>query len=184
MAAPTSTELKKKLTFLITGTSSGLGLSLARAVQAAGHTVIATSRNPSATPSLVHEIESHGGRWLALDLASPSSAQVITDLENAGTQIDVLVNNAGMCIYGPVETASEEELRTQMETMFFGPLRLVRAVLPWMRGRRGGVLVNCSSGASLSGSVGMGGYAGAKAGLDGRLISRVWVVSYWGVLTP
>lgn len=56
-----------------------------------------------------------------------------------------------------------------METMYFGPLRLIRAVLPYMRERRYGVIVNMSSGASLEGTFTMGAYAGAKAGLDGML---------------
>ncbi|RDW76684.1 SDR family oxidoreductase [Aspergillus mulundensis] len=155
-----------KLTWLITGCSSGFGLSLTRAAQANGHKVIATSRNPSRTPELVAEVESKGGKWIKLDVDSRESGDVITELERGGDHIDVLVNNAGYSIYAPVETVQEEEVRTQMETMFFGPLRLIRAVLPHMRQRRSGVIVNMSSGASLDGIPTMGVYAGAKAGLD------------------
>lgn len=162
----TLTTLDKKLTWLITGCSSGFGLSLTRLAQAGGHTVIATSRNPSKTPELVSEIESKGGKWLSLDVTDPNSEKVISDLEYWGTKIDVLVNNAGFSIFAAVETSSEEELRAQMESMYFGPLRLIRAVLPGMRKRRVGVVVNMSSGASLEGAPSMGGYAGAKAGLD------------------
>lgn len=158
----------KKLTWFITGCSSGFGLSLARAAQAGGHTVIATSRNPSRTPELVAEIESKGGKWLELDVNSPSSGDVVKELEQGGTTIDVVVNNAGFSIYAPIETVTEEEIRSQMETMYFAPLRLIRAVLPYMRQRRSGVIVNMSSGASLDGIPTMGVYAGAKAGLDGR----------------
>ncbi|KAL4900330.1 hypothetical protein BDW74DRAFT_188342 [Aspergillus multicolor] len=129
-----------KLTWLITGCSSGFGLSLTRITQAGGHKVIATSRNSSKPPEL---------------------------LERGGEQIDGLVNNAGYCIYAPIETVQEEEeVRVQMETMYFGPLRLIRAVLPYMRRRRSGVIVNMSSGASLDGIATMGVYAGARAGLD------------------
>lgn len=157
----------RKLTWLITGCSSGFGLSLTRAAQAGGHKVIATSRNPSRTPELVAEIERKGGKWVQLDVDSPQSGEVITELEKGGEQIDVLVNNAGYSIYAPIETVTEEEMRSQMETMYFGPLRLIRAVLPHMRQRRSGVIVNMSSGASLDGIPTMGVYAGAKAGLDG-----------------
>ncbi|KAJ5411547.1 Short-chain oxidoreductase [Penicillium crustosum] len=139
-----------KLTWLITGCSSGFGLSLTRAAQAGGHKVIATSRNPLRTPELVAEID----------------GDIITELESHGDHIDVLVNNAGYSIYAPIETANEEEVRTQMETMYFGPLRLIQAVLPHMRQRKAGVIVNMSSGASLDGIPTMGVYAGAKAGLD------------------
>ncbi|KAJ6050032.1 uncharacterized protein N7446_005726 [Penicillium canescens] len=155
-----------KLTWLITGCSSGFGLSLTRTTQAGGHKVIATSRNPSRTPDLVAEIESKGGKWVQLDVDSRDCGNVITELEASGDHIDVLVNNAGYSIYAPIETFEEEEVRAQMETMYFGPLRLIRAVLPHMRKRKSGVIVNMSSGASLDGIPTMGVYAGAKAGMD------------------
>ncbi|KAI0977488.1 NAD(P)-binding protein [Xylaria arbuscula] len=161
MATPTKT-----LTWLITGCSSGFGLSLARIAQAGGHKVIATSRNPSRTPDLVKEIESKGGKWIKLDVNDPSSGTVVDELEKAGDQIDVLVNNAGFSIYAPVETITEDEIRAQMETMYFGPLRLIRAVLPYQRKRKSGVIANFSSGAALEAQGSMGAYAGAKGGLD------------------
>ncbi|KAI1278270.1 hypothetical protein F5Y07DRAFT_361244 [Xylaria sp. FL0933] len=156
-----------KLTWLITGSSSGLGLSLVRIVQANGHKVIATSRNPSRTPDLVQEVESKGGRWLQLDVNDRSSGDIINGLEKSGERVDVLVNNAGYSIHAPIETITEDELRAQMETMYFGPLRLIRAVLPYQRKRKFGVIANFSSGAALEGQGSMGAYAGAKAGLDG-----------------
>jgi short-subunit dehydrogenase len=165
----TFTRTKKQLTWLITGSSSGFGLSLARIAQAGGHKVIATSRNPSKTPDLVKEVESKGGKWVQLDVDSPHSAQVINDLEKSGTEIDILVNNAGFSIYSPIETMQEQEIRAEMESMYFGPLRLTQAVLPYMRQRRYGVIVNMSSGASLEARDSMGAYAGAKAALDGTL---------------
>ncbi|KAJ5508686.1 hypothetical protein N7527_010829 [Penicillium freii] len=125
--------------------SPGFGLSLTRAAQAGGHKVIATSRNPSRTPELVAEIESKGGKWVQLDLDSRDSGDIITELESHGNHIDVLVNNAGYSIYAPIETVNEEEVRAQMETMYFGPLRLIRIVLPHMRQRKSGVIVNMSS---------------------------------------
>ncbi|KZF26530.1 NAD(P)-binding protein [Xylona heveae TC161] len=173
----TFTTPKKQLTWLITGCSSGFGLSLTRIAQAEGDKVIATSRNPSRTPELVREVESKGGKWLQLDLDNPNNAQVIEQLENSGQEIDVLVNNAGFSIFSPVETSTEEEYRAQMESMYFGPLRLIRAVLPHMRKRRFGIIVNMSSGAALEGRDTMGGYAGAKAGLDGTCIFSTSILS-------
>ncbi|KAL8831911.1 MAG: hypothetical protein Q9191_000590 [Dirinaria sp. TL-2023a] len=157
---------KRPLTWLITGCSSGFGLSLSRIAQAAGHNVIATSRNPARTPDLVAEVEGKGGKWIQLDVDNPDSPKVIEELEKTGQEIDVLVNNAGYSIYAPVEIFTEEETRALMESMYFGPLRLIRAVLPHMRKRRFGVIVNMSSGAALEGRDSMGPYAGAKAGLD------------------
>ncbi|KAL9594758.1 MAG: hypothetical protein Q9219_006844 [cf. Caloplaca sp. 3 TL-2023] len=156
----------RKLTWLITGCSSGFGLSLTRLVQAGGHKIIATSRNPSKTPELVSEVESKGGKWLQLDVTDPNSGRFVDDLEKSGAEIDVLVNNAGYSIFSPVESTAEEELRAQMESVYFGPLRLIRAVLPYMRKRKYGVVANLSSGAALDGNPTMGAYAGGKAGLD------------------
>ncbi|KAI1436224.1 NAD(P)-binding protein [Xylaria sp. CBS 124048] len=155
-----------KLTWLITGCSSGLGLSLARIVQAGGHKLIATSRNPSQTPELVKEVESNGGKWIQLSVDDPASGNIIDDLEKSGERIDVLINNAGYSIYAPIETITEEEIRAQMETMYFGPLRLIRAVLPYQRKRKFGIIANFSSGAALEAQGSMGAYAGAKGGLD------------------
>lgn len=179
----TFTKPKKKLTWLITGSSSGFGLSLVRIAQAGGHTVIATSRNPSRTPELVAEVEARGGKWLQLDVDSSSSAQVIEEVEKSGHEIDVLVNNAGYSIFAPVETFAEDEIRAQMETMYFGPLRLIQAVLPHFRKRRFGVIVNMSSGAALEGRDSMGAYAGAKAGLDGTFCIRRYPIVYQSKLT-
>lgn len=171
--APTFTLPSRPLTWLITGCSSGLGLALARQVQAAGHTVIATSRTPSRTPELVAEITQHPtapGKWLTLDLDAPDCGAIIADLaETHGVAVDVLVNNAGWSIHAPVEHFTEEEVRAQFETVFFGPYRLTRAAVAGMRKRRFGVVVNVSSGASLEGRDSMGVYAASKAAFDGKL---------------
>ncbi|KAI0897179.1 hypothetical protein F4806DRAFT_464363 [Annulohypoxylon nitens] len=166
------TRLKTKLTWLITGCSSpsGFGMTLTRIALEAGHTVVATSRNPSRSPELVAEVEGKGGKWLKLDVNDANSGDVIEGLEKSGVEVDVLVNNAGYSIFSPIETSTEEEIRGQMECMYFGPLRLIRAVVPHMRKRRYGVIVNFSTGGSLEGRDTMGPYAGAKAGLDGIVI--------------
>lgn len=84
--------------------------------------------------------------------------------------MDVLVNNAGWSIHQTAEQLTDSEVRAQFETVFFGPYRLTRAVLPGMRGRRFGVVVNVSSGAALEGRETMGAYAAAKAAMDGELL--------------
>lgn len=178
----------RPLTWLITGTSSGLGLSLARLVQQHGHRLIATSRNPSQTPSLVAEIESRGGTWLPLDLTTGVSNEKtadttsLTDLiaklnegsssSGGGICVDVLVNNAGSSILAPVECLVDDEIQQQMELLFLGPMRLVRAAVVGMRQRRFGVVVNVSSGAALGGRESMGAYAAGKAAMDGMFASK------------
>lgn len=164
------TTPERPLTFLVTGCSSGLGLCLARAIQGAGHRLIATSRNPSRTPELVAEVERRGGRWLALDVddAEACFRLVDDDLEGRGEHVDVLVNNAAWSVHQAVEHLTDAEVREQFETVFFGPLRLSRAAVAHMRRRRFGVIVNVSSGLGLEGRESMGAYAAAKSALDGE----------------
>ncbi|PKS06192.1 hypothetical protein jhhlp_007509 [Lomentospora prolificans] len=162
---------KNSLTWLITGCSSGIGLELVRQAQANGDIVIATSRNPSRTPDVVAEIESKGGRWVKLDVDEPDCDQVIHDLEKAGFEIDVLVNNAGYSIHGAAESFTEREVRALMETLYFGPYRLTRAVVPYMRKWRFGVVTQISTGAALEGRPSMGIYAAGKAALEGEFWS-------------
>ncbi|KAJ6092764.1 Short-chain dehydrogenase/reductase SDR [Penicillium sp. IBT 16267x] len=163
----TYTKPTHPLTWLITGCSSGLGLELTRIAQAHGDIVIATSRQPSRTPALVEEVKDNGGQWHELDVDDPSApVSLMSTLESTGRYIDVLVNNAGLITFGLLEQLADEDLRGQMETLYYGPQRLIRAVLPGMRQRRAGIIVNISSGAALDGYGGMGAYAAAKAALD------------------
>ncbi|KAI0144119.1 putative short-chain oxidoreductase [Hypoxylon sp. NC0597] len=180
----TFTKPNRPLTWLITGASSGFGESLARLVLAGGHNLIATSRNPSRTPDFVAEVNAReGSKWVKLDVDDRDSDKLIESLEASGHKIDVLVNNAGYCIYGPMETLIEDEVRAHMDTLYFGPIRLIRAVLPHMRKRRYGVIVNISSGAALDGKESMGAYAGAKAGLDGMSKVLAKEVAPFGIRT-
>ncbi|KAI2713685.1 hypothetical protein CBS147332_5425 [Penicillium roqueforti] len=165
--APTFTKPNRPLVWLITGCSSGLGLALARAAQSNGHKVLATSRQPSRTPEIVSEITQNGGDWHTLDVDSPTAASELVSKLESTHKIDVLVNNAGYAILGAVEQFSDKELRAQMETVYFGPNRLIRAIVPGMRERRFGVVVNVSSGAGVEGRESMGAYASAKAAMDG-----------------
>ncbi|KAI1757620.1 hypothetical protein F4782DRAFT_537143 [Xylaria castorea] len=140
----------------IKSSSSGFGLALTRLAQAKGHNVIATSRNPSRTPELVSEVVERGGQ----------SGKIIDDIEAGGTPIDVLISAAGMAISGPLESFMEVEVRRQMDINSFGPYRLVRAVTPYMRKRRSGMIVNFSSGAGLEALHSLGVYGASKAALD------------------
>ncbi|KAI1207822.1 putative short-chain oxidoreductase [Annulohypoxylon truncatum] len=153
---------KKKLTWLITGCSSGFGLAMARLAQANGHHIIATFRNPSRTPELVDEFTKNGGECVRLDQDESECGQVIGSIEARGTAIDVLVNVAGFGMTGPVESFSEEEVQRIMNTNFFGPYRLIRAVAPHMRKRRSGMIVNFSSGSGMEARSSLGLYGASK----------------------
>ncbi|KJZ72516.1 hypothetical protein HIM_08040 [Hirsutella minnesotensis 3608] len=164
------TTPKRPLTWLITGCSSGLGLAIARLVQEQGHFVVASSRDPSKTPALVAEIEGDNkstGLWIQLDVTDLNSGDVVERLESErGIQIDVLVSNAGASIHSVVESFTEDEARRQMDILYFGPFRLIRAAVPRMRRRGFGIVVNISTGAALEGRESMGTYASGKAAAD------------------
>ena len=129
---------------LITGASSGIGQGIARALARERFTVFGTSRNPQAVEPVP------GVEVLPLDVRRDGSVNACLDavLSRAG-RLDVLVNNAGYVLTGAIEDASVEDAEAQFETNFFGVVRMVKAVLPGMRRRRSGQIVNISSLAGL-----------------------------------
>jgi len=153
-------------TWLITGTSSGFGLALARAVLDGGDRVVATARRPETLDGLIGEARE---RVIAvgLDVTEP---QQITTAVNAAVErfgrIDVLVNNAGYGSVGALEEIDIDELKVLHETMFIGPVRLVQAVLPAMRARASGTIVQMSSMGGQLAPPGFGAYCSAKFALE------------------
>src|ERR671912_1449721 len=121
---------------LITGASSGVGRATARLLAERGYKVLGTSRNPDSSDA-IPSVE-----MLKLDVRSDAAVSACVD---AAGPIDVLVNNAGYELAGAVEEASLDELTAQFETNFFGVARMVKAVLPIMRRRKRGRIVNVSS---------------------------------------
>ena len=151
-------------TFLITGCTSGLGLAIARAALVGGHRVIATARDIHS----IADLERDGSCHLeALDITD--AAQVRSVVERAaqvwGT-LDVLVNNAGYGLLGAVEECGDDQIRRNVETNFFGPLNMIRAALPILRGQGSGHIVNVSAAAAISNYAGLGIYGAAKAALE------------------
>ncbi len=145
---------------LVTGASSGFGRAIARTLAARGHRVYGTSRAPAGDDGAV--------RMLALDVASDDSvSRCIEALLADEGRVDVLVNNAGVGLCGSVEDTGLDEVRWQMETNFFGAVRMIRAVLPQMRAQRAGRLIAIGS---LGGLVGMPYqpfYSASKFALEG-----------------
>ena len=152
--------------WLITGSSQGIGLALTRYALSQKHTVIATSRNPGKTPELVRDIEAGGGHWLALDVTGNDVEEVVRVAEALYGRIDVLVNNAAYCVLGSVEEVPLALYREQMETNFYGPVRIMQAVLPGMRARRAGCIINVSSATGIISVAGNGVYASSKFALE------------------
>lgn len=131
--------------WLITGSSTGFGRSLAEAVLAKGDRLIATARKPEQLSELVAHYPDTASA-VRLDVTNPTEVReaVNTALQTFG-RIDVLVNNAGYGAVGAIEECSDEMIRKQMETNLFGVLDMMRAVLPVMRQQKGGHILNLSS---------------------------------------
>jgi len=153
--------------WFITGTSQGFGREIARAALDDGGAVVATSRRPDKAGG---EIGGPAERLLVvpLDLTDPQqiSAAVDAALRRFG-RIDVLVNNAGHGILGAVEEASDADVLAVYQINVFGLLRVTRAILPHMRARRSGHIVNLSSIGGLTGSPGWGIYNSTKFAVEG-----------------
>jgi NAD(P)-dependent dehydrogenase (short-subunit alcohol dehydrogenase family) len=131
-----------KLTVLITGCSTGIGRATAERLAAAGHTVYATARRLEA----LADLEGRGCRTLALDVTDEASMEAaVARIDEEAGGVDALINNAGYSQSGAVETLAMDALRRQFETNVFGLVRLTQLVLPGMRGRGFGRIVNISS---------------------------------------
>jgi NAD(P)-dependent dehydrogenase (short-subunit alcohol dehydrogenase family) len=154
-------------TWLITGCSTGLGRALAEAVIDAGHNAVVTARDVAKVADLA---DTAPDRVLpaALDVTKPDQVgSVVQQAQERFGGVDVLVNNAGYGYRAAVEEGDDAEVRTLFETHFFGAVAMIKTVLPGMRARRSGAIVNISSiGASVT-PVGSGYYAAAKAALEG-----------------
>ncbi len=154
-------------TWMITGSSSGLGRALAESVLEAGHNAVLTARNPDAVEDLV---DAHPDSALAVALDVTDDGQV-TEAVRLGEErfgaVDVLVNNAGYGYRAAVEEGDEADVGTLFATDFFGPVALIKAVLPGMRDRRHGAIVNVSSIGARITPAGSGYYAAAKSALEG-----------------
>ncbi|MER7702447.1 oxidoreductase [Kitasatospora sp. NPDC097605] len=153
--------------WFITGASRGFGLEIARRALADGDAVVATARDPKAVREALPDA---GERLLAvaLDVTDEAGVReaVAAAVERFG-RIDVLVNNAGRGLVGAVEEASDEEARAVFDTNVFGLLAVSRAVLPVMRRRRSGRVINISSVGGFTAGAGWGVYAGTKFAVEG-----------------
>ncbi len=153
--------------WLITGCSSGIGRELARAALAAGDRVAVTARDPGAVRGLA---ASAPGRAfaLALDVTDADAVSAAVEAaEHRFGRIDVLVNNAGYGYLAAIEEGEDAEVRALFETNFFGLVAMIRAVLPGMRARRSGHVVNVSSMAGLVANPGTGYYSASKFAVEG-----------------
>ena len=153
--------------WFITGCSTGFGRELAKLVLARGWRAIVTARDKVRVADLVQGAED---RALALDLDVTNVGQIaaaVAVAERRFGNIDVLVNNAGYGYQSSVEEGDEAEIRQQFDANVFGLFAMTRAVLPGMRARRRGHILNITSVAGLVGFPGSGYYAASKHAVEG-----------------
>ncbi|QHC67848.1 SDR family NAD(P)-dependent oxidoreductase [Rathayibacter sp. VKM Ac-2759] len=158
-------------TWLITGCSTGLGRALATAVLEHGHDVVVTARDVDSVRDIA---EQHPGSALALALDVTDEAQVAAAVAAAEERfggVDVLVNNAGYGYRAAVEEGEDEDVQRLFDTQLFGTVRTVKAVLPGMRSRRSGTIVNLSSIGARVSPEGSGYYAAVKAAIEALTLS-------------
>jgi NAD(P)-dependent dehydrogenase (short-subunit alcohol dehydrogenase family) len=154
---------------LVTGTSTGIGFATALELGRAGHTVYATMRNPGRAPQLGETVarEKLPVKVLVMDVDSDSSvADAVAAIHVEGGQIDVLVNNAGLATFGAIEELPLETFRAIMETNYFGALRCIQAVLPKMRERESGCIINVSSVSGRATNSPLAAYSASKCALE------------------
>ncbi len=149
-----------KKVILITGASSGIGKAVANYLHQKGHIVYGTSRNPQNVTDIAYKM-------LSLDMLNSHSIinaveQVIT---NEG-RIDVLYNNAGRGITGAIEDTPIEEIKINFDTNLFGVIELIKAVLPYMRKQKEGLIINTTSIAGYMGLPFRGVYSASKGALE------------------
>ena len=168
--------------WFITGAGRGLGIDIARSALAAGHKVVATGRNAEKVLAAIGEHKNL--LTVALDITDPAAA---ADAAQAAVDrfggVDVLVNNAGNFYAGYFENISDAQLRRQMETNFFGPLNVTRAILPVMRRQRSGQVITITSAAGLIGQEFCAAYAPSKFALEGWMESLRYDVAPYGIRT-
>ena len=168
--------------WFVTGAGRGLGVDIVQQALAAGHAVVATGRNPE---TVVQAVGPHENLLaVALDITDPEQAIAAAQaaVDRFG-RIDVLVNNAGNFYAGYFENISANQFRAQMETNFFGPLNVTRAILPVMRAQRSGEVITISSLAGLIGQEFVVAYAASKFALEGWMESLRFDVAPFGIST-
>ena len=168
-------------TWLITGCSSGIGLSLAHAALARGDTVLATVRRPDALADLQRDYPRHL-HVLTLDLTdTPAIRQVVDAAFQAHGVIDMVVSNAAYGLFGAAEEVSETQIRRQIDTNLVGSIHLIRAVLPHLRAQGGGHILQVSSEGGQIAYPNFSLYHATKWGIEGFVEATAQEVLPFGI---
>jgi NAD(P)-dependent dehydrogenase (short-subunit alcohol dehydrogenase family) len=168
--------------WFITGAARGMGVDIVKAALAAGHQVVATARDAKRVIEVFGDDENLLA--VSLDITDENAARAAADAAVARFgRIDVLVNNAGLFFAGFFEEVSGEQFRKQMETNFFGPLNVTRAILPIMRQQRSGQVISISSTAGLVGQEFVAAYCASKFAVEGWMESIRFDLAPYGIST-
>lgn len=145
---------------LITGGSSGIGKSIGEFLHQKGFVVYGTSRNPERVLNTIFPL-------VALDVRNSESIQTaVAKIIAASGRLDIVINNAGVGITGPLEEIPTEEIKNNFETNFFGPIEVMKAVLPQMRAQKSGLIINVTSIAGYMGLPYRSIYSASKGALE------------------
>jgi len=169
---------------LITGCSSGFGLRIAARLSAGSYHVVASMRDLDKKNNLLGEVEIRKGKLdlVRLDVTDISTIkEAIETVKSQYGRLDVLINNAGYGIGGFFEDLSQDEIRAQMETNFFGVQNVTREVIPLMREQGQGLIVNISSVSGLYGLPCFGAYNASKWALEGFSESLFYELLPFGI---
>jgi short-subunit dehydrogenase len=174
---------ERRRTVLVTGASTGIGLALGKLLLARPYRVILTARRASLPRFATAGIRENEDCWLRpLDVTNQSEReQLIEEAEWRWGGIDVLVNNAGLSYRAVVEHVSEDERLLQMDVNFLSPMELTRLVLPGMRKRRYGRILNVSSVGGMMAMPTMSMYSASKFALEGASEALYYEVKPWGI---
>ena len=178
---PGGGESSSPRTWFITGAGRGFGTEFAASALAAGDKVAATARNVEALAGLVAE---YGDAILPITLDVTNRDEVFAAVELAEAtfgSVDVVVNNAGYGLFGAVEELTPAELQSQLEVNLFGPLHVTQAVLPGMRNRGSGHIIQISTVGGIAAFPILGGYSASKWALEGLTESLAQEVATFGV---
>ena len=169
-----------KKTWIVTGSATGIGASIARAAMASGANVVATDINAERLKAAYDGVDNV--RWFTHDIrdASQSEAVVAKTIEAFG-RIDVLVNNAGYGQFGYFEQISQGDAEAQFSTNVFGTFNVTRAVLPIMRKQRSGHIFTMSSNSGFYGIPGASMYSASKFALEGFIEALAGEVAPFGI---
>lgn len=168
---------------LVTGASTGIGLAISRRLLGGPHRLVLTARASSLSRFHDEGIHESGDRWLRpLDVVDDSDRRrLVAEVEARWGGVDVLINNAGISYRAVVEHMSQRDERDQMDINYFGPMELIRLVLPGMRARRSGHIINVSSVSGMMAMPTMSAYSASKFALEGASESLWYELRPWGI---